>query len=287
MSVSASKSSLVHELFVRTADENYITARWCALNLLQTDFLWLAVHALEKYLKAVLLLNGKSAKTYSHDIVGHYAAATIIAGSLLPGALQKPADLDIFHWRELTPEDFVKHLFRNGNADNRYLIYGYITHSQDLHMLDQMVFAICRLICALDEPFVPGHQPGVPTVTNREVLANHPEYYHRLAMPLDDLVNAREDSDRRTAALNLNLAFAPDAFQHTSAPGGSSSRNPIIAQRILDPLESNDRQWAKEGIEIARWFLANVRVPKGTATDPGVKEEILTAIDAARAKFDF
>jgi HEPN domain-containing protein len=58
MSVEASKNNLASELFVRTADENYITARWCANNQLNTDFLWLAVHALEKYLKAVLLVNG-------------------------------------------------------------------------------------------------------------------------------------------------------------------------------------------------------------------------------------
>jgi hypothetical protein len=58
VSISASKNNLVHELFVRTADENYIAARWCAINRLNTDFLWLAVHALEKYLKAALLVNG-------------------------------------------------------------------------------------------------------------------------------------------------------------------------------------------------------------------------------------
>jgi hypothetical protein len=52
VSVSASKHNLVLELFVRTADENYVTARWCAINQLNTDFLWLSVHALEKYLKA-------------------------------------------------------------------------------------------------------------------------------------------------------------------------------------------------------------------------------------------
>ncbi|WP_024342605.1 hypothetical protein [Bradyrhizobium japonicum] len=55
MSVEASKNNLARELFVRTADENYVTARWCANNRLNTDFLWLAVHALEKYLKAVLV----------------------------------------------------------------------------------------------------------------------------------------------------------------------------------------------------------------------------------------
>ena len=33
MSVAASKHSLVIDLFVRTADENYITARWCGIDL--------------------------------------------------------------------------------------------------------------------------------------------------------------------------------------------------------------------------------------------------------------
>lgn len=61
MSVEASKNNLARELFVRTADEN---AR-CANNRLNTDFLWLAVHALEKYLKAVLLVNGHDTRGLS------------------------------------------------------------------------------------------------------------------------------------------------------------------------------------------------------------------------------
>jgi hypothetical protein len=43
MSITASKNNLARELFVRTADENYVTARWCAIHRLNTDFLWLAV----------------------------------------------------------------------------------------------------------------------------------------------------------------------------------------------------------------------------------------------------
>lgn len=162
MSVAASKHNLVLELFVRTADENYITARWCAINRLNTDFLWLSVHALEKYLKAVLLLNGGSSrrrasdqKAYSHDIVRLYADVKALAGELLPDNLAKPTDLDIYHWSDRAPEQFMEHLLRNGNADNRYLIYGYVTLGEDLHMLDAMVFAIRRLICALDERWLP------------------------------------------------------------------------------------------------------------------------------------
>lgn len=284
MSVSASRNNLVHELFVRTADENYIAARWCAINQLNTDFLWLAVHALEKYLKAVLLVNGGSSKGYSHNIVRLYADVKTIAGPLLPDRLQRPADLDIHHWFERLAEDFIAHLLRNGNADNRYLIYGYTTRSEDLHMLDAMVFAIRRLICPLDDRMFPRHDPSAPSVTHRDILTKQSEYYGRImAMPLDELVRAREESDRRHAALNFNMAFAPEDYPHEPMRSGSSARNPVIIRRILDPLASDDPRWAAEGIEIARWFLANVQVP-GKPSDPGVAQQIQDAIEAARAK---
>ncbi len=65
----ADKHSIINELFIATADDNYVLARSCFHQHLNVDFFWLAVHALEKYLKAVLLLNGKTAKSYGHDIV--------------------------------------------------------------------------------------------------------------------------------------------------------------------------------------------------------------------------
>ncbi len=266
MSVSASKNNLVHELLVRTADENYIAARWCAINRLNTDFLWLAVHALEKYLKAVLLVNGRSSRKYSHDIVRLYADVKTLAGALLPDTLAKPADLDTDHWFDRTPEQFTEYLLRNGNADNRYLIYGYVTSSQDLHMLDTMVFAIRRLICPLDERMFPRRDPGAPTVTHREILTRQPEHYGRMFMPLDDLISAREASPARAVALNLNVAFAPEDYPHEPLRSGSSARNPVIMRRILDPLESDNPAYAAEGVELARWFLANVQVPKGSRT---------------------
>ena len=284
MTVYASKHSLVGELFVRTADENYITARWCAINRLNTDFLWLAVHALEKYLKAVLLLNDLSSKGYSHDIVKLYEAVKAIAGPLLPDQLERPTDLDIPHWRDRTAEEFIAHLLNNGNADNRYLIYGYVTQSQDLHMLDQMVFAIRRLICPLDRRMFPRTDPGAPTVTHRDILTRQPEYYGGLSMPLDELVRAKEDSPVRDAALTLNLSFAPENFQHDSLRSGMSARNPVILRRVLNPLEHDDPAIAAEGIEIAEWFLANIQVPNGTAADPDVGRQIKSAIEAAKAK---
>ena len=71
------KHSIANELYIKTADENYIVARGCSSYGLETDFFWLAAHCLEKYMKAALLLNERSAKEYvkngkktrySHDI---------------------------------------------------------------------------------------------------------------------------------------------------------------------------------------------------------------------------
>jgi HEPN domain-containing protein len=284
MSVRASQHDLARELFVRTADENYIAARWCAAQRLDADFLWLAVHALEKYLKAVLLVNGRSTKGYGHDIVRLYAEVKALAGDLLPERLAKPADLDIYHWRERSAEEFIQHLLDNGNADNRYAIYGYATSSQDLHMLDQMAFAVRRLVCELDGRIFPGNDPQLPTVTHREILTRQPEWYSSVGMPLDDLIRKREDDPRRQAALNLNLPFAPEDYSHEPMRSGTSARNPVIMRRILDPLASDDPRWAAEGIQLAEWFLANVQVPKGKPNDPGVTEQIKAAIADARLR---
>src|SRR5258708_33342421 len=86
----AEKHSIVKELFINTADDNYIAARWCFHENLNVDFFWLAVHSLEKYMKAVLLLNGQSSKSYSHDITKLYSNIQPLAPELLPKQLFKP-----------------------------------------------------------------------------------------------------------------------------------------------------------------------------------------------------
>ena len=99
-SIHAEQGLIVRELFVDTADDNYITARWCFVEGLNVDYFWLAVHALEKYMKASLLLNGHSAKGYldhagkrrsfGHDITKLYGYLRSFAADLLPDNLPRP-----------------------------------------------------------------------------------------------------------------------------------------------------------------------------------------------------
>lgn len=120
------KNSIIDDMFTRTADEDYITARWCAANGLETGFFWLGVHALEKYMKAVLLANGGAAVKQGHKIVDLHDEVCAFAGDLLPAELEKPEDLDLPYWHKRTLRSFLVHLYDNGNADNRYLIFGLV-----------------------------------------------------------------------------------------------------------------------------------------------------------------
>src|SRR5258708_36909789 len=84
------KHSLVDDFFIKTADDNYVVARWCADIGMDVDFFWLALHCLEKYLKAALALNGRSAKNYGHNIKALYDDAHPLAPELLPLTLTVP-----------------------------------------------------------------------------------------------------------------------------------------------------------------------------------------------------
>jgi len=136
------KHDIVRELFLKTADQTYVVARWCFLNRLYLDFYWNAVHALEKHLKAVLLMNGRSAKgppsgpTYGHNVVKLFAEVRSLAPTLLPALLTRPDELQIRHWRDEPVEDFLKRLNDLGQADNRYNIFGVSQQPEDIYKLD-------------------------------------------------------------------------------------------------------------------------------------------------------
>src|ERR1039457_4959 len=113
------KFGLVRELFVDTADDNYILSRWSYKESLNVDFSWLAVHALEKYYKAALLINGRSGKSFidadgkerslSHNIVALHEQVKTFADELLPFAMIRPNGLGS-HWHAESTDAFLARL---------------------------------------------------------------------------------------------------------------------------------------------------------------------------------
>lgn len=279
--IAALKRHLIAELFVRTADENYITARWCVVNGMYIDFFWMAAQAIEKYLKAVLLLNGRSAKGYGHNIARLYRDVKSIAGALLPDRLVQPANLQISHWHECTAERFIEQLARYGNPDSRYLVFGFQAEPEHLFMLDMMVFAIRRLFCPLDERYISADAgPSAPTITHRQLLEKDPRYYGRLSLPLDDALAGKNNTPLQSVATNMNLPFAQPDFEHEPVPSGWALRNPAIGLHVFDSLKSDDRGQAVAAIELANWMLDNIQLSKD------VEGQIVRAIDDAQTKHE-
>ncbi len=270
----AEKGRIVWEFFVDTADDNYITARWSFVEGLKLDYFWLAVHTLEKYMKAVLLLNGRSGKSYcdksgkcrsfGHDIVVLYEEVKSLATDLLPSKLEQPDRPEIDHWHDETPEAYLQRLYRHGNADNRYQIYGFVQRPDDLSKLDIMAFALRRLCVPLDA-FIHGKKRrGKMNLTHRERLTKQPkEWTVSLTCNLEKTEGGKRGERLREVLLNLNFPFAQGDFPHGSLRSTTAAQNPVLARSILRPLERAPNSNAAAMARTVRdWVLQNIQLPK-------------------------
>src|SRR5580704_10087145 len=210
----AEKQSIIDELFIKTADDNYVTARWCFHQNLNVDFLWLAVHCVEKYLKAVLLFNGRTATRHGHDIRKLYADVRKFADDLLPASPAKPQRVRMPEamWRSETFEEFIGRLYLDGKAHNRYQLYGYTKMPDDLWKLDQLVFSI-RRICWLDVNVMGEDLPGGPRLSNREELKAAPDRWV-LHSRFEDALNGKLGEEVKKAAETWNFPFTPENYAH-------------------------------------------------------------------------
>lgn len=274
----ALKSELVREMFVRTADENYVTSRWCGMAGLSYDFFWLAAHAIEKYFKAMLLSNEESTRNDSHRLLPLLLRVREIAKELLPTDFVKPPKLDIF-WHSLNLDEFVERLSENGNSENRYGVNGYDFLTQDLHMLDQLVYATRRLVIPLDQNLAALGGRKLDC-TNRRFLINSPGYFKLSdSLPLERLLCAKADHPARLAFLNLNWPFAPEDYIHPSSYRDARSwLISSIDRYIFDLLESDYVSQVNVGVRVADWLRKNVRLAKEH------RDQIEAALKSSRQK---
>ena len=186
------------------------------------------------------------------------------ATDLLPTNLVQPDELETHHWRDETPEVFLDRLYRNGNADNRYQIFGFVQRPEDLFKLDAMVFALRRLCVPLDAYFLRKRRPNKANLTHRDVLAKQPECWRvSSTCKLEETADGKRGERLREVLLDLNVRFAPDDFPHGCLRSGTSARIPILGRAILAPFEkAPDSEAAALAAEVCDWTLANIQLPK-------------------------
>jgi hypothetical protein len=263
----AYKHSIVDDLYIKTADDNYVAARWCFYTELDVDFFWLAAHCVEKYLKAALLLNEQPAKTYGHDIEKLYTAIIALAPELLPAMLTVPKDLPtrIFSLGDEKTEDFVKRLYFYGQPDNRYLFIGYIRRGSDILKLDQLVFAARRLCKPLESHFLGGkfkNNPKLPQETIRQRMVKDDPSSRNLHSSLEKVLSGERGKLLQRVLLNWNFPFAPPDYKHGRMSYGHRSVNPVFVRRFLDPLDAGTTQGDKHADDLWAWANQNIYLPK-------------------------
>lgn len=251
------KYRIAKEMFLRTADDNYLVARWCRFEQLNVDFSWLAVHALEKYMKAALLMNGQSSKGLGHDVVRLYKGVKDkVAKGLLDRPFTKPPDWKRF-WRDETTETYLQRLYNAGNADNRYEVYGYELEPEDLVKLDATVFAVRRLCQTLAR----GIHPELPSVTHRQILEKQPDYWSIDLGGRLEKAARREDHKMHHVLCCLNLAFAPPSYEQPSATSGAAMKRSVLHTEILKYSYPNPEEC--DHLEaLLNWIDESIQLPK-------------------------
>ena len=271
--ILAEQREIVREIFVNTADDNYIAARWCFVVRLNVDFYWLAVHALEKYMKAVLLLNGRSGigfregagqfQRYGHDITLLYEQVKGIAAEFLPANLGPPDESEIESWRDETPEACLQRFYLNGNADNRYHIFGLVRHREDIFKLDSMVYAVRQLCVPLDAYYPVRQEQRSSSPRYRDMLTDRSKYWALMSRcRLRKTADGERGEVLREVFLNMNLPFAPDDFDHPGLSSGWESANPVLARSVLKPLQRPaNGDAAARAVRVCDWVLDNIKLP--------------------------
>lgn len=138
-------NKIVIESFIFTADRDYLTARFALFQKQSHLFLWSAAQALEKYLKANILLLGcgeikrihehtKLAKTLRETHPERLEIDTTIPNGWV--------EQGVVLWPNVDVDGFLQRIETQGSPDVRYDQVQLEVHLQDLVLLDRMAFRL-------------------------------------------------------------------------------------------------------------------------------------------------
>jgi hypothetical protein len=251
-------NDIARRMFIATADQNYMLARAAFFSELDLDFYWLSLHALEKYFKAILLLNGRSVKKHGHDLIKLHASVRTLHPDLSFGPFIDP-HVDAVLWRNTTVDVFLSRLNEFGHASNRYHTYGFSLSIDDLLKVDQLMWSVRRHCRPLNYAVDAGQR----TLRVDEVEAlrrDQRRWFLSGNFPIESMLEGRRRVELRELFLRLNTAFAPDQpHDFWSGWRSASSNSPL--SRELEYLASSHAapETKATAAEVLRWALAHIK----------------------------
>lgn len=147
---------VITDSFIEPADEDYVTARLLAQKGMHRAFFWAASQALEKYLKAFLLMRGVSVnqdRFKGHPIAALHAEACSVDGKLATVDTKPHTAIQINSnvsdtIESYSVEEFIDNVEMQGSPDNRYNAFGVSFNSGYLFALDSYVSGLRQQIGA-------------------------------------------------------------------------------------------------------------------------------------------
>lgn len=248
----AQRATFIRSSFRDVADRDYIAARIVHKYDLWEQFYWMALQAIEKYLKAIILYHDGNTLRLGHDIVAALQTAESI----------KPLDMHI----SVRAKSFVAYL--NGRGENRYFSYPLSTDGNELLHLDHTVWQI-RRYC--DDYFFPHDHP---------VLIKHSQarlaYVHEKALKdrakfrlvkngyLEQILDSRKHRAVRDCLVWKNLYFGARNRKYVNVRVAQHWRLPgnFIFPEILD--------WVKQRVRLDKSVIEAMETKLRTTIKPPV-----------------
>lgn len=171
--------SSIWRMFRDAADEDYLIARMAARSGLQFQYCWSSQQAIEKYLKAILLLNSQKIN-FNHDLLSMFYSVLEISEDLIPTVLcppnEFPRDVRLFGSPLFEPScAYIARVEKLGNPGNRYRSDSIVLDFGDLNKLDHMCFMLRRIAFPLDM-LVSGYKETARVVLkNQRSIQLHPK----------------------------------------------------------------------------------------------------------------
>jgi HEPN domain-containing protein len=227
-------NTFASDVFRKQADYDYIAARANYRMRLRQQFLWSAHQSVEKYLKAMLLFNGRSARFYT-------PAGTTKKrefGHNLDALFAEVKNIALFKI-EIEPEDekFLSHLSSQGGA-NRYLSTSAYNTSDAIHRLDRLVWHIRRYCQYIADrglgcrEAVPGMQEAVVRSIADPSKKTTPHSFALFGGELEAVIKRDPKDPARKALVWANLWYGKKKRLRVTYDSFSSSEIP-----------PNEREW--------------------------------------------
>lgn len=261
---------LAHKFFVGPADQNYFLARFSRVYGMNEEFWWQSMQAIEKLLKAGLILNGVPVKEgYGHNLEKLWKKHKETFKNHAVKTLLKPEKQSNCYWHGGAIDHFILRINQMGQPDCRYGLVSYHYNENDLYVLDQLVFELRRRTIGLD--WIVGKDWEDEAIqefygkTYGDVIEQHPSYQIR-GMKIPKGPFEPVGADVEDILYSWNYAFSrSDEYLRKGAPLTVAPKIGSFGNSYLYLLweELSNTKITRDVREKVNWLLDFIKIGKG------------------------